>query len=59
MEVPEGATVTKAPEKCRGTTLAKGGVALIGGAALLALGLGAGVTVLLRRRARQTGGAIA
>lgn len=36
-----------------------GGMALIGGAALLALGLGAGVTVLLRRRARQTGGAIA
>ncbi|MFI5565861.1 hypothetical protein ACIA6T_00480 [Streptomyces sp. NPDC051740] len=36
-----------------------GGVALTGGAALLALGLGAGVTVLLRRRARQTGGAIA
>ncbi|MFC8370516.1 hypothetical protein ACFUIT_21520 [Streptomyces sp. NPDC057239] len=36
-----------------------GGAALIGGAALLALGLGAGVTVLLRRRARQTGGAIA
>ncbi|MFI1420997.1 hypothetical protein ACH4VX_24075 [Streptomyces sp. NPDC020731] len=36
-----------------------GGVALIGGAALLALGLGAGVTVLLRHRARQTGGTVA
>lgn len=33
-----------------------GGTALIGGAALLALGLGAGVVVVLRRRARQAGG---
>ncbi len=36
-----------------------GGMTLIGGAALLALGLGAGVVVLLRRRARQDGGAVA
>jgi hypothetical protein len=36
-----------------------GGTALIGGAALLALGLGAGMTVLLHRRTRRTGGAIA
>lgn len=36
-----------------------GGVALIGGAALLALGLGAGVIVLQRRRARHSGGATA
>lgn len=36
-----------------------GGVALMGGAALLALGLGAGVVVLLRRRARQSGGVTA
>ena len=36
-----------------------GGVALTGGAALLALGLGAGAVVLLRRRARQSGGAVA
>lgn len=36
-----------------------GGTALIGGAALLALGLGAVLVVFLRRRARQTGGATA
>ncbi|MET9152329.1 hypothetical protein ABZX82_13830 [Streptomyces griseoflavus] len=36
-----------------------GGVTLVGGAALLALGLGAGVVVLLRRRARQGGGVTA
>lgn len=36
-----------------------GGTVLIGGAALLALGLGAGATVLLRRRAPRTGGAVA
>ncbi|GGV77691.1 hypothetical protein GCM10010294_45700 [Streptomyces griseoloalbus] len=36
-----------------------GGVALIGGAALLALGLGAGLFLFLRRGARRSGGAIA
>ncbi|AZM60666.1 MULTISPECIES: hypothetical protein [unclassified Streptomyces] len=36
-----------------------GGMALIGGAALLALGLGAGAVVLQRRRARHSGGTAA